>query len=160
MLMPDHLDATRRHACRKPGRRFPPHVVVDDRRHPRKEPFHVAAVGAPRQVGRHSRMVRRIQRAVDERRQLVAPAPTVVGWIRRHSCTNPRCRVHDARAGYRLVEFDDWVVIERSETGLKEAVWFGCLTAGLDGRISEFTSDRLRLVATNEPIVAPRAATP
>lgn len=65
---------------------------------------------------------------------------------------NPRCRVHEPRAGYRLVEFDDWVVIDRRDTGLKEAVWFGCLTAGLDGRISEFNSDRLRLVATNEPI--------
>ena len=66
---------------------------------------------------------------------------------------NPKCRVHQVRAGYRLIEFDDAVTIERHDTGLKEAVWFGCLTAGLDGKIAEFTSERLRLVATNEPIV-------
>lgn len=66
---------------------------------------------------------------------------------------NPRCRVHGVVQGYRLVEFDDAVTIERADTGLNEAVWFGCLTAGLDGKIAEFTSDRLRLVATNEPIV-------
>ena len=66
---------------------------------------------------------------------------------------NPRCRVQQVRAGYRLVEFDDTVTIERRDTGLKEAVWFGCLTAGLDGKIAEFTSERLRLVATNEPIL-------
>ncbi len=65
---------------------------------------------------------------------------------------DPRCRVHAAKAGYSLVEFDAQISIERRETGLKEAVWFGCLTAGLDGKIAEFTSERLRLVATNEPI--------
>lgn len=66
---------------------------------------------------------------------------------------HPRCRVHDVLAGYRYVEFDDAVTIERRDTGLKEAVWFGCLTAGLDGKIVEFTAERLRLVATNEPIL-------
>jgi hypothetical protein len=30
-------------------------------------------------------------------------------------------------------------------TKLSEAVWFGCLTAGLDGRIVHFDSDRIRL---------------
>lgn len=63
------------------------------------------------------------------------------------------CRVHDVVAGYRLVEFDSDVTLRRSDTGLKEAVWFGCLTAGLDGRIAEFTSERIRLVSTNEPII-------
>lgn len=62
-------------------------------------------------------------------------------------------RVHEARAGYRLVEFADSITIERRDTGMREALWFGCLTAGLDGRIAEFSADRLRLVATNEPIL-------
>ena len=66
---------------------------------------------------------------------------------------NTKCRVHDTVAGYRFVEFDDFIVIERHATGFKEAVWFGCLTAGLDGKIAEFTSERLRLVSTNEPIL-------
>jgi len=66
---------------------------------------------------------------------------------------NPRCHVHEPIAGYRFVEFDEAVTIERSDTGLGEAVWFGCLTAGLDGRIAEFTAERICLVATNTPIV-------
>ena len=65
-----------------------------------------------------------------------------------------RCRVHEVVAGYRFVEFDGAITIFRRDTGLTEAVWFGCLTAGLDGRIAEFTSQHIRLVATNEPIVA------
>ena len=63
-------------------------------------------------------------------------------------------RVHAVVAGYRFIEFDGAITIRRIDTGLEEAVWFGCLTAGLDGRIAEFTSERIRLVATNEPIVA------
>lgn len=66
---------------------------------------------------------------------------------------DPRCRVHDVKAGYCYVEFADRISIERRDTGLEAAVWFGCLTAGLDGRITEFTADRLTLAATNEPIV-------
>ena len=65
---------------------------------------------------------------------------------------DPRCRVHDVRAGYRFVEFHDGVTIDRKDTGFTEAVWYGCLTGGLDGRIAELTSERMRLVATNEPI--------
>ena len=64
-----------------------------------------------------------------------------------------RCRVHDVKAGYRLIEFADTLTIERRDTGLAAAVWFGCLTAGLDGRIAELSAERLSLVATNEPIV-------
>ncbi len=68
---------------------------------------------------------------------------------------NAKCRVHEVKAGYRYVEFADAITIERNDTGLAEAVWFGCLTAGLDGRIAELTAERLRLVATNAPIVGP-----
>ena len=67
-----------------------------------------------------------------------------------------RCKVHDVIAGYRFVEFDREITIRRNDTGLEAAVWFGCLTAGLDGKIAEFTIDEIRLVATNEPILAQR----
>lgn len=53
---------------------------------------------------------------------------------------------------YRYIAFDDRLEIERADTGLPEAVWYGCLTAGLDGKIARFDSARLTLVATNEPI--------
>lgn len=66
---------------------------------------------------------------------------------------DPRARVHEPVAGYRFVEFADRISIDRQATGLEEAVWFGCLTAGLDGKIAEFTAERITLVSTNAPIV-------
>ena len=63
-----------------------------------------------------------------------------------------RCRAHPPRRGYHYVEFDAEVEIHRAETGMNEAVWFGCMTAGIDGRIARFDSERIRLVATNEPV--------
>jgi hypothetical protein len=64
-----------------------------------------------------------------------------------------KCR-EDRRIGcYRFITFDDRLDIERADTGLTEAVWFGCLTAGLDGKIAHFDANRLSLVATNEPIL-------
>jgi hypothetical protein len=67
--------------------------------------------------------------------------------------TNARCRVHSVLAGYRYVEFDGEIEITRESTGLGEAVWFGCLTAGLNGKITSFTSDSIRLAPTNEPVL-------
>jgi hypothetical protein len=64
-----------------------------------------------------------------------------------------RCEVHPVRAGYTYVEFNAEIEIDREATGLKAAVWFGCLTAGLDAKILEFTEHRLRLAPTNEPIL-------
>ena len=66
-----------------------------------------------------------------------------------------RCRVHPARRGYVYVEFDGEVEIERAGTELGEAVWFGCLTGGLDGKIVRFDAERIRLAPTNEPVVFP-----
>jgi hypothetical protein len=54
---------------------------------------------------------------------------------------------------YRSIVFDDQLDIDRADTGLTEAVWYGCLTAGLDGKIARFDSQRLTLVATNDPIL-------
>lgn len=69
-----------------------------------------------------------------------------------------QCRVHQVIAGYRYIEFDGEVEIRRDTTGLGEAVWFGCLTAGLDGKITSFTSDAIRLAPTNEPVLGVEAA--
>ena len=62
-----------------------------------------------------------------------------------------QCRVHGARAGYIFVEFDGQVEIKRSDTGLGEAVWFGCLTGGLDGKILGFDAESIKLAPSNEP---------
>ena len=64
-----------------------------------------------------------------------------------------RCRVHPVIAGYRYIEFDGEIEITRESTGLGEAVWFGCLTAGLNGKITSFTSQAIRLAPTNEPVL-------
>ena len=45
------------------------------------------------------------------------------------------------------------IEITRESTGLGEAVWFGCLTAGLDGKITSFTSQAIKLAPTNEPVL-------
>ena len=66
---------------------------------------------------------------------------------------NDRCRVHPSRRGYIFVEFDGEIEIERAATNLGEAVWFGCMTGGLDGKINAFDSQRIRLAPTNEPPV-------
>ena len=62
-----------------------------------------------------------------------------------------QCRVHAARAGYIFVEFDGQIEIKRSETGLGEAVWFGCLTGGLDAKILGFDAVSINLAASDEP---------
>jgi hypothetical protein len=66
---------------------------------------------------------------------------------------NGRCRPQPPRAGYTFVEFDGEIELLRADTGVSEAVWFGCLTAGLDGKIVQLNSERLRLAPTNEPIL-------
>jgi hypothetical protein len=64
-----------------------------------------------------------------------------------------RCKLHPKRGHYRFVEFENEIEILRRDTRMSEAVWYGCLTGGLDGKITHFDSDRLKLVATNEPIL-------
>jgi hypothetical protein len=64
-----------------------------------------------------------------------------------------RCKLHPKRGHYRFVEFENEIEILRRDTRMNEAVWYGCLTGGLDGKITHFDSDRLKLVATNEPIL-------
>jgi hypothetical protein len=64
-----------------------------------------------------------------------------------------RCDVHPKRGHYKFVEFKNEIEILRCDTRMSEAVWYGCLTGGLDGKIMHFDSDRLKLAATNEPIL-------
>jgi hypothetical protein len=64
-----------------------------------------------------------------------------------------RCRVHPKRGYYQFVEFENEIEILRHDTCMSEAVWYGCLTGGLDGKITHFDAERLKLVATNEPIL-------
>ena len=63
------------------------------------------------------------------------------------------CKDHRTRGHYQFVEFKAEIEILRRDTRMNEAVWYGCLTSGLDGKIAHFDRDRLKLVATNEPIL-------
>lgn len=63
------------------------------------------------------------------------------------------CKVHPKRGYYQFVEFEHEIEILRRDTRMNEAVWYGCLTGGLDGKISHFDGERLKLTATNEPIL-------
>ena len=65
----------------------------------------------------------------------------------------PGTQLHPLRRGYRFIEFSGTLEIRRVDTGLNEAVWYGCLTAGIVGKIVRFDSDILKLVDTNEPIL-------
>jgi hypothetical protein len=64
-----------------------------------------------------------------------------------------RCRVYPKRGHYQFVEFENEIEILRRDTCMSEAVWYGCLTGGLDGKITHFDAEQLKLVATNEPIL-------
>jgi hypothetical protein len=64
-----------------------------------------------------------------------------------------QCRVHGKRGHYRFVEFENEVDILRGNTDMSEAVWFGCLTGGLCGKIVRFDAQQITLRATNEPIL-------
>ena len=47
--------------------------------------------------------------------------------------------------GYVAFTSDEPIAIERSETGLEEAVWFGALVAGFEGRIATFDDRMLQI---------------
>lgn len=47
--------------------------------------------------------------------------------------------------GYVAFTSDLPIVLERSETGLEEAVWFGALVAGFQGQIATFNGRVLQI---------------
>ena len=46
---------------------------------------------------------------------------------------------------YYCIASDDHIVIARADTDMGEAVWFGALVAGFEGRLVEFTEDILHI---------------
>jgi hypothetical protein len=57
----------------------------------------------------------------------------------------PGCHVYPPFGHYYFVEYGSALEILRKNTGMEEAVWYGCLTAGLDGEVAHFDSERLVL---------------
>jgi hypothetical protein len=62
-------------------------------------------------------------------------APLIAGAAAGHSVRR--------RAGYAMIEAPDRIIVERAKSGLGDAVWFGALTGGYEGRIVEFSAERL-----------------
>ncbi len=57
------------------------------------------------------------------------------------------CRISQPIAGYTLIESSEPLEFRRKELGLKPAVWYGLFTGGLQGRITQFDRELVRVVA-------------
>jgi hypothetical protein len=51
--------------------------------------------------------------------------------------------------GYYTISSDRDLVFNRRECGFKPAVWYTCLSGGVDGMIAEFGRDTLRISTSN-----------
>jgi hypothetical protein len=51
----------------------------------------------------------------------------------------------EARGDYQVAQATGEIVLQRSDTGVGEAVWFGALSGGVSGTIVEFTEQTLRI---------------
>jgi hypothetical protein len=49
------------------------------------------------------------------------------------------------KGGYAAIAAPDELVIERAASGLGDAIWYGALTGGYEGRVREFSAHRLRI---------------
>ncbi|WP_043832804.1 hypothetical protein [Muricoccus aerilatus] len=64
----------------------------------------------------------------------------------------PECQITHSDKGYWRVESASEIVLNRREMGLKPAVWYGSFTGGLDGEITEFGREEVRVIGTNRPL--------
>ncbi len=64
--------------------------------------------------------------------------------ILRHAETDDALTVSQSGAYYRI-QSDADIVIPRDKTDLGEAVWFGALVAGFEGRLIEFSDTLLHI---------------
>lgn len=53
--------------------------------------------------------------------------------------------VAEPRKGYITISSDDELVFDRKGCGFKPALWYTCLSGGLDGTITQFDRDTLRI---------------
>lgn len=54
-------------------------------------------------------------------------------------------RVDDAQKGYFTISSDSELVFHRRECGFKPALWYTCLSGGIDGAITEYGRETLRI---------------
>lgn len=53
--------------------------------------------------------------------------------------------VTEVRKGYFTISSENELVFDRRACGFKPALWYTCLSGGLDGKIVEFGRDTLRV---------------
>jgi hypothetical protein len=53
------------------------------------------------------------------------------------------------RGDYWVAESDREIVLHRRDVGVGQAVWFGALTGGVTGKITEFSEDTLRIATVD-----------
>ena len=58
---------------------------------------------------------------------------------------SPQCKVDDSLEDYAVIESQSPMEFSRKELGVKPAVWYGLFTGGLQGRITVFDRDRVRI---------------
>ena len=72
--------------------------------------------------------------------------PLVAALRRRSSLT-----LEGPVSGYFVAASEGPIEVQREETGLCEAIWFGALTSGFKGRIERFDASALRIVPDQRP---------
>lgn len=53
--------------------------------------------------------------------------------------------VSAVRHGYYTISSDEDLVFDRRDCGFKPALWYSCLSGGVDGVIVEYSRERLRI---------------
>jgi len=60
------------------------------------------------------------------------------------------CRVEAPRKGYHKIVSTTEIVLNRKAMKMKPAVWYGLFTGGMNGEITEFGREEVRVVGTNK----------
>lgn len=60
---------------------------------------------------------------------------------------NDAYRVTASSKGYWTIQSETELVFNRREMKLKPAIWYGAFTGGIDGKISEFGQNLIRVIS-------------
>lgn len=76
----------------------------------------------------------------------VVDVPEFAGIVS-YARTQTDVSVEGPRAGYVTIASDRDLVFDRRGCGFKPALWYSCLSGGIDGDITQFDRDTLRIAA-------------
>lgn len=78
----------------------------------------------------------------------VVDLPEFFGLVE-HAREQDGVSVTSANKGYFTISSESDLVFNRRECGFKPALWYTCLSGGVDGTIVEYGRDTLRIAAGN-----------